>query len=202
MAVSSAFSPEWPNGGWPRSCARASASTRSVFSPSCRGDGPRDLRHLDGMRQPVAEVVGVTAGENLCLRFQPAKGARMDNTVAVALKVVAVGMRRLGMAASARVFYADRIVGQHEKSLAAFRFRIMASLQRCRNAFGTRCPFEELHPHYCFAPSSLASFIFAESSFFCTRAWSAGSTSAARVRFHSLSARSQLVAASFRRPVF
>ena len=86
-----------------------------------RGDGARDLRDFDGVRQPVAEVVGVAAGENLRLRFQPAKGAGMDDAVAVALKVVAVGMRRLGMAASARVFHAHSVVGEHGKSLAAFR---------------------------------------------------------------------------------
>jgi hypothetical protein len=72
------------------------------------------------VRQPVAEVVGVAAGENLCLRFQTAKGAGMDHTITVALKVVAVGMRRLKMAASAGVFYAHRIVGEHGKSLAFF----------------------------------------------------------------------------------
>jgi hypothetical protein len=42
----------------------------------------------------------------------------MDDTITVALKVVAVRMRRLGMAASAGVFYADRIVGEHGESLA------------------------------------------------------------------------------------
>jgi hypothetical protein len=36
------------------------------------------------------------------------------------LKVVAIGMRRLGVAPSARFFDADRIVGEHEMSLAAF----------------------------------------------------------------------------------
>jgi hypothetical protein len=85
-----------------------------------RGDGARNLRDFNGVRQPVAEVVGVTPRENLRLRFQPAKGARMDDAVAVALKAVAVGVRRLEVAASARVFYAHRIVGEHEKSLAAF----------------------------------------------------------------------------------
>ena len=44
----------------------------------------------------------------------------MNDPVAVALKVVAVGMRRLGMAASAGVLHANRIVGEHEKSLAVF----------------------------------------------------------------------------------
>jgi hypothetical protein len=37
----------------------------------------------------------------------------MDDPVAVTLKVVAVGMRRLGMAASTGVFDAHRIVGEH-----------------------------------------------------------------------------------------
>jgi hypothetical protein len=44
----------------------------------------------------------------------------MDDTITVALKVVAVRMRRLGMAASAGVFYAHRIVGEHGESLAFF----------------------------------------------------------------------------------
>jgi hypothetical protein len=57
-------------------------------------------------------VVGVAARENLGLRFQTAKGAGMDDAVAVALKVVAVGMRRLGMAASSGIFYVDGIVGE------------------------------------------------------------------------------------------
>src|SRR6266404_458247 len=79
-----------------------------------RGDGARDLRDLNGMSQPVAEVVGVAARENLRLRFQTAKGAGMDDTITVALKVVAIRMRRLGMSASAGVLYAHRIVGEHE----------------------------------------------------------------------------------------
>src|ERR1035441_6040691 len=95
----------------------------------------RDLRDLDGVRQPVAEVVGVAPGENLSLRFQAAKSAGMDNTIAIALKVVAVGMLRLGMAASAGVFYAHRVVGEHEKSLALFILdcRILESSRESRD---------------------------------------------------------------------
>src|SRR5271169_415143 len=186
------------------------------------GDGARNLRYLDGVRQPVAEVIGVTAGKNLRLRFQPAKGAGMNDTIAVALKVVAVGMRRLGMAASAGVFYAHRIVGEHEQSLAAFvvvrlvhrrdagiaekavlrLYRSPSNGIEKKDRLGDLCVSAVKDPEYYFAPSSLASFIFAESSFLCTRTGSAGSTSAAMLRFHSVSARSQLVAASFRRPVF
>src|SRR5258708_15729473 len=97
-----------------------------------RGDGARDLRDLNGVSQPVAEMVGVTAGENLRLCFQAAKGAGMDDTVTVALKIVAVGMPWLGMAASAGVFYAHRIVGEHGESLAFF------ILIRTAKAFRTR----------------------------------------------------------------
>jgi hypothetical protein len=46
----------------------------------------------------------------------------MDDTIPVALKVVAIGMRRLGMAASTGVFDAHRIVGEHGKSLALILF--------------------------------------------------------------------------------
>src|SRR5208282_4994867 len=90
--------------------------------PKLRGNGARNLRNLDGVREPVAKVVGVTARENLRLRFQAAKSAGMNDAVAVALKVVAIGMRRLGMAASAGIFDAHRIVGEHGQSLAAFGF--------------------------------------------------------------------------------
>src|SRR5580704_342753 len=63
-------------------------------------------------------MIGVAAGEDLSFRFQAAKGTGMDDTVAIALKVVAVGMLRLEMTASAGVFDAHRIVGEHEVSLA------------------------------------------------------------------------------------
>jgi len=56
-----------------------------------RGNGAGDLRNFNGVGQAVAEVVGISAGENLGLRFQPAKSARMNDAVAVALKVVTVG---------------------------------------------------------------------------------------------------------------
>jgi len=131
----------------------------------------------------------------------------MDDPITVALKVVAVRMRWLGMAASAGVFYAHRIVGEHEQSLAANPELLRREgLPRCARLGRARAPVpRQTHNFtttYYFAPSSLASFILAESSFFCTLIGSAGSTSAAMVRFHSVSARSQLVAASFRRPVF
>jgi len=76
------------------------------------GDGTRDLRDFDGVGQAIAKVVGVAARENLSLRLQTAEGAGMDDAVAVALKIVAVGMGRFGMAASAGIFYVDGVVGE------------------------------------------------------------------------------------------
>ncbi len=64
-----------------------------------RGDGARDLRHLDGVRQARAEVVGVAAREDLRLVLQPPEGAGVNDAVAVALKRIAVRMRRLRIAA-------------------------------------------------------------------------------------------------------
>jgi hypothetical protein len=84
-----------------------------------RGDGARDLRNLDRVRETVAKVVGVPKGENLSLIFEASKGARMDDTVAVALEVVAVRMRRLGEAAPAGLFHANGAIGEHEGRITA-----------------------------------------------------------------------------------
>jgi hypothetical protein len=53
------------------------------------------------MSKPVAEMVGVASGENLGLGFQTAKGPRVNDSVAISLKIVAIGMRRLSMTPSA-----------------------------------------------------------------------------------------------------
>ena len=65
------------------------------------GDGARDLRDLERMRQTIAEVIGEASGEYLRLIFQTAESARVDDTIAVTLVVIAIGMRRFRIAASA-----------------------------------------------------------------------------------------------------
>ena len=84
----------------------------------CSRDGAGNLRNLDGVSEPVAKVIGIAPRENLSLVFQPPKGARMDDAVAVALVVVAIRMRRLREAASAGMFHLHRVAGQHARSLA------------------------------------------------------------------------------------
>ncbi len=76
------------------------------------------LRDFERVGEAVAEVVRVAAGENLRLGFETAEGAGVDDAVAVALEVVAVGMRRLGEAASAGVFDVHRVGGEHVGRIA------------------------------------------------------------------------------------
>src|SRR3990167_1476533 len=66
--------------------------------PERPGDGAADLRHFERVGQTVAEVVGVAPGEDLRLGLEAAESAGVDDAVAVALVVVAVRVRRLGIA--------------------------------------------------------------------------------------------------------
>jgi len=81
------------------------------------GDGSRDLRDLDGMGQAIAKVVGVTAGEDLSFSLEAAKRPGVDDAIAVTLKIVAVGMLRLGITASAGLLHPHGVVGEHGESL-------------------------------------------------------------------------------------
>src|ERR1700747_3745562 len=71
-----------------------------------RGNGARNLRDLQCVRQAVAKVVGIASGEDLCFSFQAAKGARVHNAVAVARVSATVRMGRLGKAPPARNLFA------------------------------------------------------------------------------------------------
>ncbi len=76
------------------------------------GDGARDLRDFDGVGEAVAEMIGVAAREDLSFGFEAAEGTGMNDAVAVALEVVAVGMGRLGMTASEGAFDPDGVGGE------------------------------------------------------------------------------------------
>src|SRR5215472_15099833 len=83
------------------------------------GNGTGDLRDLDGVGQAVAEVIGVAAGKNLGFVFEAPEGAGVDDAVAIALKGIAVRVRRLGKTASAGLLHAYRVVGEHGMSVTA-----------------------------------------------------------------------------------
>src|SRR4029077_8356583 len=89
--------------------------------PECSGNGARNLGHFEGMCQTIAEVVRVAAREDLGLGLKPAKSAGVYHTIAVALEIVAVGMRRLSEAPSAGLRHLHRVSRQHEGSLPKYR---------------------------------------------------------------------------------
>jgi hypothetical protein len=70
------------------------------------------------MRQAVPEVIGISSGEDLGLGFKTAKGARVNDAVAVPLKIVAIGMLGFSEAASAGSFDVHRVGGEHAWSLS------------------------------------------------------------------------------------
>ena len=104
MAVSSAFSPACPKGD-ARFVHQGQRFDQIHVQAELGGDGAGDLSDFNGVGEAIAEVVGITAGEDLGLGFQPAKCAGMDDAVAIALKIIAVRMRGLGITASAGLFH-------------------------------------------------------------------------------------------------
>lgn len=67
----------------------------------CRGDGASDLRNFQGVGEPIAEMIGVADREDLSLGFEAAKGAGMDDAVAIPGIDAAVGMRWFRITAAA-----------------------------------------------------------------------------------------------------
>ena len=97
------------------------ASAKSEFNRSGAGDVARDGGDLDGMRQAGAKVIAGAVEKNLRLVFEPAKGARMDDAVAVALVMGAPGGRRFGMFAAAGVA-AELGIGRENLAFDLFQF--------------------------------------------------------------------------------
>ena len=77
------------------------------------------MRNFKGVGQSIAEMVGVARGENLCFRFQAAKGAGMNDAVAVALKRIAVGVVRLRIPAAPALADSKPKRSQHPITAAA-----------------------------------------------------------------------------------
>jgi len=68
------------------------------------------------MGEAIAKVIGVTTREDLRFCLEPAKSARMNYAIPIALKVIAVRMRWLRIAAPARVLH--RVACEHVLSVA------------------------------------------------------------------------------------
>ena len=57
-----------------------------LVEPERTGERAGDLRHLDRMGQPRAEMIALVEEEHLRLVVEPAEGGRMDDAVAIALE--------------------------------------------------------------------------------------------------------------------
>jgi hypothetical protein len=79
--------------------------------PKLRRNGTGNLCDFYCVGQPVTEMVGIPAGKNLGFGFQPSKSPRVNDSVAIALEIIAVGMRRLGMAPAKRL--GDSVRGKY-----------------------------------------------------------------------------------------
>jgi len=72
-------------------------------------DSSRDLRDLERVRQPIAEMIRVARRENLRLCLESAESARMNYAIAIACVVVAIGMSGLRITATAGGTHVHRI---------------------------------------------------------------------------------------------
>ena len=88
--------------GWmPNVMDESESFSKLGIEPKCRGNRAGNLRHLQSMREPIAEVVGEPDREDLCLVLEAAEGTRVNDAVAVTCVNAAVGMGWLGRAAAA-----------------------------------------------------------------------------------------------------
>ena len=73
MNGDSASSDAWPAGPWPQSWPSAAASVERDVEAGRPGDADRDLRDLDRVGEPVAEVIVVGRDEHLALAGEAAE---------------------------------------------------------------------------------------------------------------------------------
>src|SRR5436190_12916168 len=105
-----------------------------LVQPQGARDVPRNARDLDGVGEPRAQMVAGAVEKNLCLVFQPAEGARMNDAVAVALEMRAPLGRLFLVFAPARLG-AELRVRREELPLAGFEFEAGGGHQECAPGF-------------------------------------------------------------------
>ena len=79
------------------------------------------------MCQAIAKMIGNARREDLRFVLEPAKCARVHNAVAITLKFVAIGMRKLGKSSPAGVFYRKSKMGERTRHAYLFRPAMSAS---------------------------------------------------------------------------
>jgi hypothetical protein len=83
------------------------------IQPERRRHRSRNLRHLERVRQPITKMIRKAHRENLRLRFQPPKRARMHDPVAIARIFASIFMGSFGKAPASRLI---RVHGPRRES--------------------------------------------------------------------------------------
>ena len=77
------------------------------------GNGPRNLRNLNRVGEPIAKMIGEGGSKDLGFIFQAAECPGMNHAVTVPLKQAAIRMHWLRIAPTTRLFHRKTEVGQH-----------------------------------------------------------------------------------------
>ena len=96
------FFARMPERGMPEIVGEGDSFRQVFIQAQCSCDGTTDRCDFDGVGQSGAQMVARPVEENLCLVFQPAKSARMNDARAIALELGAIGVTRLGKLPAAR----------------------------------------------------------------------------------------------------
>jgi hypothetical protein len=105
---------------------------QTLVQPQRAGDVARDGGDFNGVRKARAQMIAGAVEKNLRFVFEPAKSARMNNPVAVALVMRAPIRRRFRMFATARVA-AELRTGRENLPLDLFKFLTGAGHDEIKN---------------------------------------------------------------------
>jgi hypothetical protein len=105
---------------------------------------PSNLRDLDGVGQPIAEVVAQTGREYLCLPFQTAKSARVNDAVTVALKIISERVRRFGKLSTAKIRRTQAKSAEHQELLLGLGSELLDSARDSGRLIGASQRLKQL----------------------------------------------------------
>jgi hypothetical protein len=84
-----------------------------VVKRQSHGHGACHLRHFNGVSQAIAGMIVRADREDLSFALQTAECARMNNTISIALKIVAVWMGQLRKSAPTQTLSTKAQMAQH-----------------------------------------------------------------------------------------
>lgn len=136
----SASCPAWPKGVWPRSCASEIASVSASLRRRARATERAIWGDFNRVGDARAVEVAFVIDENLGFVDEAAEGVRMDDAIAIALKLTPIFRLRLWIAPSPRLLV---VCSVRRQRFAAWRTHwpacygvIHASVQNIRVASG------------------------------------------------------------------